>query len=179
MLHFWKKRTVTSSWLKMFLGTQHAGCWPRHPHCFSLGWVSGQSGVMQNLQTKTSEQKDDERWWVCCHVGMISLVLFQQLSCTCFHFTPLLPIQFSFLIFPFCLVSHHSLPCHHLALLPSLCPWSNALTWPYPGKTLQSHISCRKSRWVSRQAQSVASSAQRKELGLYPKAHFLVHHVAA
>lgn len=126
-----------------------------------------------------------EQWWKwmhCCAV-MISLVLFQQLSCTCFHSASLLHIHFSFLILHFSLVSYHSIPCPLLALLPSLfshlCPWSDALTWPSTGKTLQGHISCRKSRWVSRQAQSVTSFTWPKELGLYLKTRFLVHHVVA
>lgn len=43
-----------------------------------------------------------EQWWnwKCCRAVMISLVLFQQLPCTCFHYKPLLPIHFLSLFFP-------------------------------------------------------------------------------
>lgn len=53
----------------MFLGRQHPGCWPRQLYCFSWGWVSGQSEVMQSMETTASEQNNDGtesavvQWW--------------------------------------------------------------------------------------------------------------------
>lgn len=139
---------------------------------FFLG--QGFWAVRSDAESGNQDFRAEQWWnWMHCRAGMISSVLFQQLSCTCFHSTPLLPIHFSFLILPFSHVYHHSLPCPILALLPSLllclCPCSDALTWPNTGRTFQRHISCRKWRWVSRQAQSVISSAQPKELGPYLK----------
>lgn len=86
----------------------------------------------------------------------------------------------SFIILPSSLTSHRSVPCSLLTLLPSpfLCPapCSGARTWPNTRNTLQGHISCRKSRWVSREAENIISSAQ-PELGPYHKICCFFHHV--
>lgn len=50
----------------MFLGRQHPGCWPRQLYCFSPGWDSGQSDVMQNTESKTSSDGTESavvHWW--------------------------------------------------------------------------------------------------------------------
>lgn len=81
-----------------------------------------------------------------------------------FAFIPLLP---NLLFFPYCSLSPclNSLPHPLLSLLPllfsCLCPCSDALTCPNTGKTWPGHISCRKPRHVSRQAQSVSSQSQK------------------
>lgn len=85
----------------MFLGRQHPGHWPRQLHCFSWGWVSGQSEVMQNLETKTSEQNNDGN--ECTVVwGWFPWPLFSS-----FLVFALIPLLLNLLFFPYCSLS----PC--------------------------------------------------------------------
>lgn len=85
----------------MFLGRQHPGHWPRQLHCFSWGWVSGQSEVMQNLETKTWEQNNDGNE---CTVVWGWFPWPPSSSFPVFAFIPLLP---NLLFFPYCSLS----PC--------------------------------------------------------------------
>lgn len=157
----------------MFLGRQHPGHWPRQLHCFSWGWVSGQPEVMQNLETKTSEQNNDGN--ECTVVwGWFPWPLFS--SFPVFAFIPLL---LNLLFFPYCSLSsclstHLSVlsVCCLCLLFSCLCPCSDALTCPNTGKTLSGHISCRKPRHVSRQAQSVSPHSQKN--WVHPPQHALL-----
>lgn len=96
----------------MFLGRQHPGHWPRQLHCFSWGWVSGQSEVMQNLETKTWERTMMEMNAQSCGDDFLGLLPAAFLYLLSF---PSFLICSSFLIVPFLLVSTHfpilSSPC--------------------------------------------------------------------
>lgn len=142
----------------MFLGRQHPGHWPRQLHCFSRGWVSGQSELMQNLETKTSEQNND---------GNERTVVWRWFPWPLFSSFPVfafIPLLLNLLFFPYCslspclseltspssplLSSPHCVCCSHVFVLAVL-HW-HVLTCPNTGKTLSGHISCRKPRRASR-----------------------------
>lgn len=112
MLHVQKQRIVTSSWIKMFLGRQHPGCGPRQLYCFSPGWVSGQSEVMQNVESKTSSDGDESsvHWW-------FTLFFFNSFPVVAFITRSFFPFTFLYLFFP-SLSYHFPAPfspcfCHH------------------------------------------------------------------
>lgn len=134
MLHAQKQRIVTSSWIKMFLGRQHPGCWPRQLYCFSPGWVSGQSEVMQNMESKTSSDGNESavHWW-------FTLFFFNSFPVVAFITHSFFPVIFLYLFF-FPSLSY-SLPWALLTLFLSPFwshrPCSDASMWPNTGNIME------------------------------------------